>query len=578
MIRPTTLILLALLAISWNTYSQEVPTFEKKIYMSPEGKLFISKELPLYIRLSTSPEEGAPSYLLQSESTKAYANPMYLDTEGYNTLRSPSCVDTTTKKQVLPERDIIFEMYADSKSPVSKASFGKVLTIVKQGRVYCGGLTEVSLTAHDELSGIQVIYFSVDSGAFQKYEAPIALNTERRYLLQYFSVDNVGNVENVTRREVFVDASNPSTKMSIKGDFYNDTILSGKAVILLEAWDTYGIKGVFFSLDGSAERTVPGPLYAANLREGEHVLEYYSVDNLSNKEPLKTFRFYVDKTAPTILEEIVGKTFVANGKEFSSGRSRLKLTTFDNKAGVKEVYYSINNAPYELYTKPVVLTNTSGSLSIKSYAIDFVNNRSEGTEQTARTSVPYVDLSGPDLSYSFAGPLFQFNDTTFVSHKTKINLRGKDNESGFNRVEYSLNGGEVVPYNGNLTLNKPGLNTIDFYGYDNVDNSNRSTFSVVVDTAGPALYSRFSIPNTGTSSAGNGLVLPKYPLHTVLFLSSTDAVTGFDRMLYSVNKSQYLPSTGMLQNFKEGQVNLKVKLYDKLGNLNTDSVNFIIAK
>lgn len=570
--------ILLLLFLCGTVWPQTAPTFDKKVYLSPEGKIFVNKELPVYLRLATSPEDNAPSYLLQSEATKQYANPMYLDTEGYNTFRSPSCVDTVTKKTVYPEQDVIFEVYSDSKSPVTKANFGKVLTIVKQGKVFCGGKTDITLTSSDEMSGVEAVYFSVDSAAFTKYTNPIPLNIEKRYLIQYFAVDHVGNVEEINRKEVFVDASNPSTKLSLKGDVYNDTILSGKSSIHLKAWDSYGIQGVYFSLDGSAEKKVIGPILTAYLKEGEHTLTYYSVDNLSNKEPLKEFRFFIDKTPPTILEEIMGKTFVANGREFSSGRSRLKLTTFDNKAGVREIYYSINNSPYELYTKPVVLTNTSGSLTISSYAVDNVNNRSQGTEQTARTSVPYVDLSGPDLSYSFTGPVFETSDTIFVSHKTKINLKGKDNESGFNRVEYSIDGGEITAYTGQLYLTKPGLNLIDFYGYDNVDNSNRYSFAVVVDTTGPQFYSRFSSPSSGNGTTSNGLNLPHYPSHSVLFLSATDQGSGFARMQYSLNKGQYLPSSGMLQNFKDGEYNLKIKLYDNLGNQNIDSLNFIIAK
>jgi hypothetical protein len=66
---------------------------------------------------------------------------------------------------------------------------------------------------------------------------------------------------------------------------------------------------------------------------------------------------------------VLGKSFFSGGKEFSSGKSRLKLTSFDNKAGVKEVRYSVNNGEYQLYDSPVFLTQSAGNLIIKSYAV-----------------------------------------------------------------------------------------------------------------------------------------------------------------------------------------------------------------
>ena len=79
-------------------YSQEPLKHEKRVYISPEGKFYIQRSLPIYLRLATSPEDNAPSFLLHSEKTVKYSNPMYLDSEGYNTIRSPWAVDPKTMK------------------------------------------------------------------------------------------------------------------------------------------------------------------------------------------------------------------------------------------------------------------------------------------------------------------------------------------------------------------------------------------------------------------------------------------------------------------------------------------------
>src|SRR4030065_2219815 len=79
------------------SFCQVIPEHEKKIYISPDGKIYYNKSLPAYVFISTSPENNAPAYLLHSEATPKFTNPMYFDTEGKNTLKSPSAVDTTTR-------------------------------------------------------------------------------------------------------------------------------------------------------------------------------------------------------------------------------------------------------------------------------------------------------------------------------------------------------------------------------------------------------------------------------------------------------------------------------------------------
>ena len=104
--------------------SQEPLKHEKKVYVAPDGRIYINKSLPVYLRIATSPDENSKSYLLKSEVTTKYSNPMYFDVEGYNTFRSPSSVDTVTKQPVYPAQDIIFEVYADSKAPLTNVDFG----------------------------------------------------------------------------------------------------------------------------------------------------------------------------------------------------------------------------------------------------------------------------------------------------------------------------------------------------------------------------------------------------------------------------------------------------------------------
>jgi hypothetical protein len=557
-------------------FGQEQLKHEKKIYISPEGRIFVQKSLPIYVRMANSPDENANSYLLKSEVTKKYSNPMYLDYEGYNTFRSPWRVDTATLKPVYPREDIIFEVYADSKPPVTSIDYGEVSIYKTREKIFLSTKGEITLKAIDKMSGVENIYYSINGENYQVYNSPIVIDQEKEYLLKYYTADNVGNAEKVHPVNIILDKTSPKTTMQISQDKYENTI-SGKSLIILKAEDKgIGTKAIYYKLDEGPVKEYTNPVRAALLAQGEHKLTYYSADKVNNTEAENVFDFYVDKTPPTIVQEIIGKSFFAGGREYSSGKSRLKLTTFDNKAGVKEVFYSINNRKYEKYEKPFFLSNVTGNLVIKAYALDNVNNKTESLEKGSKTTIPYVDLSGPSISYGFSGPTFVIRDTVYINNKTTVYLKANDSESGLGKIEYIVDDNESKMFEEPFSMNEEGPHVIKVTAYDNVDNTNISDFTVILDKTGPELYSRFSTLPNGKKDV-NGTILNGYPNHVVLFLSSTDNVVGFNEMYYSINDKPEQKYSGLIRDFpSEGRQTIKIRAQDKLGNESTEVIDFII--
>ena len=52
--------------------AQEQPKHPIKAYKAPDGKLFVNKTQPMFLWLSTSPDESSPKYRLESEQHKKY--------------------------------------------------------------------------------------------------------------------------------------------------------------------------------------------------------------------------------------------------------------------------------------------------------------------------------------------------------------------------------------------------------------------------------------------------------------------------------------------------------------------------
>lgn len=565
--------LLLLTLISPYIIAQQKPTYEKKLYISPEGRLYVNKALPLYLWLSTSPDEDSKKYRLKSEETTRYSNPMYFDTDGYNTFRSPSAVDPDTRKSVYPLRDIVFEVYADATAPVTKIDYGDNKPFLFEGKSYIRDNTQIELKASDDHAGTESINYSINGAEFSKYTNPITFTEEKEYIVKYYAVDNVGNDEETKEITFIYDKTAPVTKHQVTVDNFNE-IISGRSKIELSAEDIgIGISRIVYQLDEGKEITYKYPLSASWMSQGEHTLKYYALDKVGNKESLKTYSFYVDKSPPTIIEEVIAKTFFANGKEFASGKAQLKLTAFDNKAGIKEIRYSINGSDYEVYEKPVFMTQSSGKFQIKTYAVDNVNNKSQSQTANQKTSIPYIDLSGPSVRHNFSEPNFSARDTMFINSTTKIYLRAGDPEAGVNRIEYRIDGNENVIYDKGFTIGEEGVHTISYVGYDNVENTSSNSFFVKVDNTGPVINHQFSALPSGKS---NGIdLLPKY---VILYLSGTDKQTGVQSISYGFGDQTTKIYSVPISGFSSGDKKMIIKAKDKLGNITTEELQFIVTE
>ncbi len=433
---------------------------------------------------------------------------------------------------------------------------------------------EITLTAIDQLSGVEKIMYSLDSSDYKEYSSAIILDAEKEYVLKFYSYDHVGNVEPLKRIVIVIDRTSPKTTMNIKGD-QSDNVLSGKTIISLSADDaSSGVASLKIKLDEGNEQDYKGAINTASILQGEHKLAYWFVDNVENTEPQHEFVFYVDKTPPTILQEIIGKTYMINGKEFSSGQSQLKLTTLDNKAGVKEVYYSINNSEYKKYEKPVMLSAVSGNLEIKAYAVDKVNNKSQITENTEASSIPYIDLTGPTLSYNLQGASFITEDTIYINNKSKIVLKAVDNEAGLNNIQFKIDGKETQVYNAPFSIAEEGMHVVEYTGSDNVDNTSTSSIHLMVDNSGPVIYPRFStLPKKILQDQGKPSII--YPGYVGLFIAATDIESGYEKMTYSINGSKEKQFFGFINGFAKNN-EVIIKAYDKLGNESSAKLDFSI--
>jgi len=562
------------------TYAQNITEQEKTSYTNEEGLLYWNKELPVYINLSSKPNEKGTE--LKSKIHAKYTNPFYFDTEGINYIRTRYAVNKETHNMVYPKTEILFEVYADGKAPVTKVTFSGAKKYYFNNKTYYGKNLKISINSKDAGSGVKATFYSVNSESFKKYENSIPTDSKNDVcILKYYAVDNVGNIEDIKKNEVefYIDEDAPETFHNITGINLEESIIALNTKVYLNSSDAKsGLKATYYKFDEGPYIPYNGNILPLKqLSEDNHTLTYYSEDRVGNKEEEKSFQFFLDKSAPILTSDVLGDRFIVDGKIYFSGRTKLKLTAVDNKSGVKEVKYSVDASDFEQYTNPFYLPKKPGFHIIKYYAIDNTENNtgvggSNYKNYKYSTKKIYVDLVGPTLKHSFVGKNFNTRDTVFLGKTSKIKLSAFDSESGLQYISYAIDGEQKESmYKEPFTVKGNGKHMIEYFGYDNVNNRNISRMYVIVDENPPEPDFVFSVEPYRTENN-----LEVYPSYVMIYLSGKDKMTGTEKIFYSVNgnieKLYTVPVTG----FAKGKNTLKFKTIDKLGNEKYKEVSFII--
>jgi predicted small secreted protein len=552
---------------------------EKKFYKDADGKLYVNKDIPLYLYLSDNKEGSGNHYLLESQSSPEYSTPFFLDTEGWNTIRTPSKVDPVTRKVILPISDVIFELYADGIAPTTKIQYKNVSLYRSEGNLYMGKGLKINLISQDKVSGVEQILYSVDGAAYTKYTSELTFDKEKDYVLRVYAVDNVGNVENEKQLKFIPDYSAPVTEITLNKDF-KDNIISPRTTFTLSSKDNLsGVKYTLFNYNDGKNNYYNNLISPGWIEEGEHTLVYYSGDFVDNVEKKKKFQFYMDKSPPEVTFELVGDDYSSGQTRFISARTRMRLKATDNKAGVKEVYYSINGKKSTLYTEPFLIDVKATSVYIRYYAIDNVENSSKNKAESGSSSLNFKfirDEDPPKISFNYSQPNIIVNKMLYLRETSKITINASDVLSGVKEISYKIDDKENI-FEKPFIVSEEGKHKVVYKAIDNSNNETSETIDFYIDNTGPEINIQFGIGELGEDTI-NGSKVNVYPPKTAVFITATDQLVGYDKIFYSINGNAEIESKGVLKNLPDGEYKLTVRALDKLGNSASKSIAFIIRK
>ena len=158
--------------------------------------------------------------------------------------------------------------YYDNQPPVTAHTLDPPYPDGENGW-YVSNVT-VTLNATDDKSGVNVTYFRINNSEWKKYDEPFILSEDGDdILIEYYSVDNAGNVENIKSVTIDIDLTPPYIKLlyEIVG---GNRIIGWSIEFTVIAYDnTSGVCGrVEFYFNNELQETVDGtgPEYVWTLR------------------------------------------------------------------------------------------------------------------------------------------------------------------------------------------------------------------------------------------------------------------------------------------------------------------------
>jgi hypothetical protein len=569
-------------------FAQDPAKNNKSVYQSEE-KLYINKDLGVYLWLSTSPDPNSEKFRLLSDSSKKYANPMYFDTEGYNSFHSPSAVDTSSKQVIYPIQDIIFEIYADGLSPVSQAEINAKNAKVLEGKNYFRSNTEIKIKSNDAVSGITSILYSLNNEAFKEYTEPLVTFKEGENILKFFATDKVGNCEGTQTKTFFIDNTPPKTEYEIAG-VLSDNYVSPDALIKLKSTDNLsGVKSIYYKIGNGNTVKYINPIPVSLIKSSNDQIAFYAEDNLGNTEKTIViggksgnlqiqgstgdviFEFYVDKDPPVVKIELEGDQY--NGKsKFISKRTQVKILADDEKSGLDKIFYGINQSPIDkTYQFPVNIEN-DGLNIFRVKAVDFVGNNSP-----VITNQFVCDNNPPVSAIAIGTPKLKSRDTLFISAKTPVTITVTDDLSGVSTSTYNFGNNEEVVYSKSFNIDESGHKVVTYYSTDKVNNIEaKKTIELFVDNIAPVIHHHFSVESIGTKNVRDEKYTI-YPSNAMLYIAATDASSGGERIEYKINNGQVLianPVSGL----KPDNYLVEVSAFDVLGNKSSTEIKFSIEE
>ncbi|MEU3717045.1 OmpL47-type beta-barrel domain-containing protein [Streptomyces californicus] len=286
------------------------------------------------------------------------------------------------------------------------------------------------------------------------------------------------------------DTEAPATSAKVDGDKNGDGAYIGQATVTVEATDAgSGVDTVEYALgaDG-AWQPYTAPVVVDEV--GDHTVRYRATDKAGNAAAEKSVDFAVaapptdDKTPPETSATVTGEKDDAGAY---LGMATVTVTASDTGSGVNTIEYALGaDGAWKAYTAPVMVHET-GEHTVRYRATDRSGNvAAEKSVAFTVVEPPSQDRTAPETSAKVEGD--RNSDGAFIT-SARATVTATDDDSGVDKVEYSLDGGPYLAYTAPVIVDRVGHHTIAHRATDKAGNTSaakKASFTIARGGGVPA--------------------------------------------------------------------------------------------
>ena len=256
---------------------------------------------------------------------------------------------------------------------------------------YIKSTTPLDFSVTDQSgTGIKYTKYRIDNVTWIDYSSPFLLLGDGDHYVEWYSEDNVGNVESVSARILRVDDAPPATAISIGEPKYltGGNFVKSSTPLTLSAVDVGGgSNSTFYRLWGGSWSPWRDYSTSFSLAGGDGIwhVEFLSFDYLGNMETIRNETLILDDTPPV--------TTISPATPFT-------LAAADSGCGVDVTMYRTDGGSWTVYTGGFTLTE--GAHTIYYYSIDKLGNVEQERSLVVRPPVEVAVNYKPVVALVFA--------------------------------------------------------------------------------------------------------------------------------------------------------------------------------
>ncbi len=401
----------------------------------------------------------------------------------------------------------------------------------------------MSPNASDPESGVASSYYRINSGPWTPWTPALMIAQQGILTFEYYSVDNVGNVEEHHFRSLSMDFSGPIIEVDVQGDF-DGVWFSSIVNASLTAYDP--ISG----LDASYTRLDLGPWHLAPpfvlMGNGIHTLEFYAVDNAGVQSMVYSHEFKIDLLAQNSTALLAG---TEGGGGWYRGAITVSLSADSGLSGLKQINYSLDIGPWSVYGAPFDVFQ-QGQHTLRFRSVD-----KAGNVESVRTVVMKVDSQAPVVELQISGT--ESKNSWFVM-PIVCAFRVNDLDSGVADLECTLDGNALPNPTGEFEIATEGVHNVTYTTIDTAGNpTGVIAFPVKLDLSAPTFSFNWQ----------PGAKVESLPL--MLNLTVSDSASGIDFVRMSIDGgAPFLvdaPYSASIASLSDGTHNISVYVEDLAG-------------